>query len=50
LLIFNLRVVALLKGRALWAIDKFCEIVGAKFKEYFIPLFELAYTCLNQSN
>ncbi len=36
----------ILRARVLWCITKFCEILGVKHKELFLPLFENASKCL----
>ena len=38
----------ILRARVLWCITKFCEILGVKHKELFLPLFENASKCLSE--
>lgn len=38
----------ILKARVLWCISKFCEILGVKHRELFIPLFENASKCISE--
>lgn len=47
-LIDNEQMKNILKARALWCITKFCEILGIKHREMFIPLFEIASKCLGE--
>ena len=38
----------ILRARVLWCISKFCEILGVKHKELFVPLFENASRCISE--
>lgn len=38
----------ILRARVLWCISKFCEILGVKHKELFVPLFAKSSRCLSE--
>lgn len=48
-LIDNEKAKSILKARALWCIMKFCEILGVRHRELFLPLFDTASKCLGET-
>lgn len=40
----------ILRARTLWTVTKFCEIVGVKHKELFVPLLKISILCLSPAN